>query len=243
LLSSLLCFGGVVAQTQPNAETCQVGQKAAAIGFWTWPANSRVQVFIRNADFNADQLSSLLTALQNWNLTSETAGSGVKFEYQGPTAQERLCPGCLTIMRGRVFNKKSRHATELQAHSANDDQIITSALILVDPVLTNPKAILNAMVHELGHNLGLLDCYTCKPKSTVMNQFSAVNVPNEMERPTSCDVSQVRRVYEELKTIVRASPRNRAAISVDEGEEPVDDDTPVVMPQPAQRPPVQQRLD
>jgi hypothetical protein len=138
-------------------------------------------------------------------------------------------------MRGRVFDKTTRHATELSAYSARDNQIITSASIIVDPVLTNPKALLNALVHELGHNLGLLDCYTCKRKSTVMNQFEAMNVPNGMEGPTSCDIAQVKEAYKELKVLVRASPPVRKLMREDEGEEPVDDDTPVVVPTPATR--------
>jgi hypothetical protein len=138
-------------------------------------------------------------------------------------------------MRGRVFDKTTRHATELRAYSAKGNQIITFASIIVDPVLTNPKALLNALVHELGHNLGLLDCYTCKRKSTVMNQFEAVNVSNDMEKPTSCDIAQVREAYKELKMLVRASPSGRESMPVDEGEEPVDDDTPIVIPPTANR--------
>jgi len=200
-----------------------------------WAPGARVQVYVRSADFDTEQLPRLLTALQNWNSASEQTGSGVKFEYQGNTVQQRSCENCLTIMRGRVFDKTTRHATELSAYSARDNQIITSASIIVDPVLTNPKALLNALVHELGHNLGLLDCYTCKRKSTVMNQFEAVNMPNGMEGPTSCDIAQVKEAYKELKVLVRASPADRKSMPEDEGEEPVDDDTPVVVPTPATR--------
>jgi len=200
-----------------------------------WAPGARVQVYVRSADFDTEQLPRLLTALHNWNSASEQTGSGVKFEYQGNTVQQRSCENCLTIMRGRVFDKATRHATELSAYSARDNQIITSASIIVDPVLTNPKALLNALVHELGHNLGLLDCYTCKRKSTVMNQFEAVNAPNGMEGPTSCDIAQVKEAYKELKVLVRASPADRKSMPEDEGEEPVDDDTPVVVPTPATR--------
>ena len=222
----------VHAQSVTSPAPCRIGQQAPAIGFWRWAPNARVQVYVRSADFDPEQLPYVLTALHNWNSASEQTGSGVKFEYQGNTVQQRACENCLTILRDRVFDKSRRHATELKAYSARDNQIITSAAILVDPVLTNPKALLNALVHELGHNLGLLDCYSCKRKSTVMNQFEAVNVPNDMERPTSCDIAQVRQAYKELKLLVRASP-DRKSMPDDEGEEPVEDDTPVVVPAPA----------
>jgi len=226
----------VNAQGVTSPAPCRIGRDAPATGFWQWAPNARVQVYIRAADFDPEQLPYLLTALRSWNHASEQTGSGVKFEYQGNTVQERACENCLTILRGRVFDKTRRHATELRAYSERDNQIITSATILVDPVLTNSKALLNALVHELGHNLGLLDCYTCKRKSTVMNQFEAVNVPNEMELPTSCDVAQVRQAYKELKLLVRASPPDRKSMPQDEGEEPVEDDTPVVIPTPTKRP-------
>src|SRR6185503_13129547 len=119
-------------------------------------------------------------------------------------------------------DKVKRHATELQTYSARRDQIMTWAHIVIDPVLTNPKALTNAMAHELGHNFGLFDCYSCKDKSTVMNQFKSVNVPNDMEGPTECDIAQVRAAYKELAVRVRPSPQILEV--VDEGEEPEDDD-------------------
>ncbi len=61
-----------------------------------------------------------------------------------------------------------------------------------------------------------------------MNQFKAMNVPNDMAVPTACDIAQVREAYKELKVRVRPSPPNR----IDEGEEPVDDDTPIIIPKP-----------
>ena len=214
---------------------CRIGHEAAATGFWSWAPNARVRVYIRTADFNGEQLSQLLAGLKNWNSVSEQTGSGVKFEYEGGTAQPRACGNCLTILRERVFDKKTRHPLKLEAYSAADNQIITSATIFVDPVLTNPKALLNALVHELGHNFGLLDCYTCKHKSTVMNQFEALNVSNDMEKPTSCDVAQVKEAYRELKELARVAAEKRKPIVVDEGEEPVDDDTPIVVPAPPKR--------
>ena len=223
------------AQSKTSLESCRIGRQAPATGFWMWAPGAHVQVYVRSADFDPGQLPHLLTALHNWNNASEQTGSGVTFEYQGNTVQQRSCENCLTIMRGRVFDKATRHATELSAYSARDNQIITSASIIVDPVLTNSKALLNALVHELGHNLGLLDCYTCKRKSTVMNQFEAMNVSNGMEGPTSCDIAQVKEAYKELKVLVRASPPVRKLMREDEGEEPVDDDTPVVVPTPATR--------
>lgn len=209
---------------------CQVGQQAPAIGFWTWAANTRVKVYIVLTDFKSEELPYILKVLENWNSASEVTGSGVKFEYQGSANEQFSCENCLTIMRGPVFDKTGRHVTELRAFSVRHDQIISYTAIVIDPKLTNLKALANAVAHELGHSLGLLDCYTCQKKSTLMNQFKAMNVPNDMAKPTSCDIAQVREAYKELKVRVRPSPPNRNLI--DEGEEPEDDDTPIVIKKP-----------
>jgi hypothetical protein len=63
-----------------------------------------------------------------------------------------------------------------------------------------------------------------------MIKFKDVNVSNEMDGPTGCDLAQVKAVYEYLNEL---KPRRSAKPPiVDEGEEPVEDDTPVVIPKP-----------
>jgi hypothetical protein len=220
----------IAAQT-PVVAACRVGVQAPAFGFWTWAPHSTVKVYILTADFQPEELSYLLEPVHNWNSVLEATGSGVKFVYLGATLTPLYCENCLTIMRGRVFDKTRRHATELRTYSARRDQIVTYASIVIDPMLTNPKALTNAIAHELGHNLGLLDCFTCKQKSTVMNQFKLVNVSNDMEGPTACDIAQVRAAYRELAIRVRPSPQPGQLLR-DEGEEPIDDDTPIVVPKP-----------
>ena len=234
LLVLLVVFGARNVSTRAGVVSgpCRVGHQAPAIGFWTWATNARVKVYVRSEDFNAEQTAFIVTALQNWSEVSELTASGVKFEYQGDTRHESACDNCLTVTRGPVFDKSKRHATELRVFSAHSDQIINYALIIVDRDLTNPKAILNAMAHELGHNMGLLDCYNCESGSTLMNQFKAMNVSNYMERPTPCDIAQVKEAYKELKIRIRRSPTRGHSLYEDEGEDPVDDDTPIVVPQP-----------
>jgi len=226
LLASAFSLAG---QT-PALAQCKVGRTSSAFGFWTWAANSKIKVYTLGSDFTEIELPFVLKPLQTWNAVSEVTGSGVKFDYVGSIAAPLYCENCLTIMRGEVFDKTRRHATELRAYSAHGDQIMTWAQIVIDPVLTNPEALTNAMAHELGHNFGLVDCYSCKSKSTVMIQFKTANEPNKMEGPTACDVAQVQAAYKELAVRVRPSPTVKEV--VDEGEEPEDDDTPVVIKKP-----------
>ena len=224
------CSISAAAQT-PAPAPCKVGVRAPAFGFWTWATGAHVKVYVRIPDFSPAEIPYLLAPLQTWDAAHEQSGSGVRFEYQGTTLEQMLCVNCLTIQRGKVFGKIKRHAAELQALSIQNNQIITYASIVIDPVLTRLEALTNTMAHELGHSFGLLDCYTCQQKSTVMAQLKTLNVSNDMQGPTACDLAQIQAGYRELKIHPRPSPTALVA-DADEGEEPVDDDTPIVTRKP-----------
>jgi len=231
ILSALFTILITVASLAAQPSSCKVGVAAAPVGFWTWAPESTIKVYVLGSDFEPNEIEYLLTPLATWNAVAVTTGSNVKFDYQGITSAPLFCENCLTIVRGQVFDKSKRHLTELKTYSASRNRIMTWATIVIDPLLKNPRTLTNALVHELGHSFGLLDCYSCKPDSTVMLQFKAVNVPNDMNRPSACDVTQVKLAYQtlaaQLKRVTQPKP-----LPVDEGEEPVDDDTPIVVRKP-----------
>jgi hypothetical protein len=231
LISVLLIILATWLQLRAQTKRCEVGVQAPPVGFWTWPTGSQVKVYVVESDFEPGEVSSLLAPLASWNAVSEVTGSRVKFEYAGTAASPRYCENCLSIERGAVFDKQKRHLTELRAYSTRADRMLSWASIVIDPALTNPKALTEAVAHELGHNFGLFDCYSCRAKTTVMNQFGLINVPNEMPGPTACDVAQVKLAYK-LSALQSSRAPLAKKISSDEGEEPVDDDTPIVVPKP-----------
>ena len=233
LAAVLIIFAALAVQVlaQPS---CKVGVEAAPVGFWTWTPKSNIEVYVLAGDFSDRDRGYLLAPLANWNAVSDATGSNVRFEYKGTTVTPLRCENCLTIRRGQVFDKSNRHLTELQTYSAERNQIMTWAGIVIDPRLTAPNTLTNAVAHELGHSFGLLDCYSCKQGSTVMNQFKSVNVSNDMNGPTGCDVAQVKRVYDVVTAKLKQTPRAKPVV-VDEGEEPVEDDTRVVVPRPHYR--------
>jgi hypothetical protein len=211
-----------------SVSRCSVGVNAAAFGFWTWAPKTHVRVYILQSDFKSEEIPYLLTPVRMWDAVWESTGSGVRLDYAGTTPAPVLCQNCLTIMRAPIFNRKTRHGSELEAHSKLGNQIVTHAFMLIEPTITNPKALTNAVAHELGHSFGLLDCYHCKDRSTVMNKLKRMNDSNDMEGPTLCDIAQVRNAYNELR--IRVGPAPAGNIEVDDGEEPIEDDTPLVRP-------------
>jgi hypothetical protein len=210
---------------------CKVGVQAPAVGFSAWSPKSEINVYILENNFEDGELPFLFTALDAWNAVSDLTGSKVKLEYKGTTAVPLNCENCLTIRRGPVFDKSNRRLTTLTALSEPKNRIITWANITIDPLLTNPRTLTNAVAHELGHSFGLLDCYSCKARSTVMIKFTDVNVSNEMDGPSDCDLAQVKSVYQSLAVELK-NRRLAKPIVVDVGEDPVEDDTPVVIPKP-----------
>jgi hypothetical protein len=218
LLVGLLCTA-VRAQEAP----CKTGKQAPEFGFWSWAAGRHVKVYLRKDDFSPAEQRQLLTPFAQWNAVSRLTTANVAFDFQGETDAPRTCDNCLTITRERVFEQTRRHATELRAHSARSNRVITHAVIAVDRSLVDPQALVSAVAHELGHSFGLLDCYTCKSRTTVMSQLPELNVGNELEGPTACDILQVRRVYKGLQKRLA-----QATVAPDEGEEPEDDETPIV---------------
>jgi hypothetical protein len=216
--------------SDPDLPRCVVGRTSAPIGFWTWPANSQVNIYLREPDFSADYVSAVRVAVQNWDAAAAENGSNVHFTFHGLTRETRTAHGDMTITRGDVYDKKVKHLALLEAHSLRSDQLIDYALVVVDIRVKNPDVLTNVMAHEIGHSLGLLDCYECQSKTTAMGLMKTSNEPNGIDGPTGCDKIGVRAAYRELALHVRPSP---TALTVnkpptDPGEDPEADDTPII---------------
>lgn len=178
---------------------CIVGRTAPPIGFWTWPANTRVNIYLREPDFSESDVAAVILAVQNWDASATENGSHVRFTFRGLTRQTRTAHGDMTIIRKTVYDKKRRQRALLEAHSRQRDRFIDYALILVDPSVQNTGMLTNVVAHELGHSLGLLDCYQCRNLSTAMGLLKAGDESNGIEGPTSCDKREVMMAYEGLE--------------------------------------------
>lgn len=214
----------------PAASPCIIGRTAPASGFWTWPANSRVKIYLRAPDFSEADVSAVRIAVQNWDASAVENGSSVRFAVGGLTRETKFGAGEMTLVRGDVYDKKLRHLALLQAHSLKENQLIDYAVLVVDSKVTNPDVLTNVMAHEIGHSLGLLDCIKCSSGSSAMGLMKGNGESNGIEGPTACDKAGVETAYRELLARVRPAPELPL---VDEGETPEEDDTPVVERKPS----------
>jgi hypothetical protein len=212
-----------------SSTPCVIGHTSAPTGFWTWPANTQVSVYLREPDFSADYVAAVRIAIENWDAAAVENGSNVRFSFHGLTREAKLSRGDLTIVRGAIYDKKVRHLALLEAHSSANNQLIDYALVIVDISVKDHDVLTNVMAHEIGHSLGLLDCYRCRTGSTAMGLLKSAGKSNGIEGPTPCDNTSVSTAYKELALHVRPAPTAVQSVgSVDQGEEPEADDTPIV---------------
>jgi hypothetical protein len=234
LLLIAVAFANTLPKTRANEARnapgrCVVGHTSPATGFWTWPANSQVNVYLRQPDFSAADVSAVEVAVQNWDTSAVENGSNVHFTVRGLTRETKTGTAEMTLVRGDIYNKKQRHLALLEAHSLRQDQLIDFALVIVDSRLKSTEVLTNVIAHEIGHSLGLLDCVKCSGGSTAMGMMKGVSESNGIQGPTACDKARVSEAYRELLVRVRPAPKSLlASQAVDEGEEPEEDDTPIV---------------
>jgi hypothetical protein len=190
---------GYEGRTENVMGPCIVGRTAPPIGFWTWPANTRVNIYLREPDFSESDVAAVRVAVENWDASATENGSHVRFIFRGLTRQTRDAHGDMTIIRKAVYDKKRRQRAVLEAHSRQRDRFIDYALILVDPSVRNTGMLTNVVAHELGHSVGLLDCYGCNSRSTAMGLLKAGDESNGIEGPTFCDSREVMAAYQGLK--------------------------------------------
>lgn len=233
ILAALTAISALAQLNEAVLSTCDAKVEASDYSLPAWAENAKVKVYILNADFNPSEIAAILPPLFNWSAIAEGSGSRVTFLYSGTVAVPQDCLNCLTIMRGRV-HENQKHAAELHAYVIPGEPIILHALLLLDPIIPNLTALTNAVAHELGHNFGLPDCFSCKGHNTVMG---LIRTSDGFVGPTACDVTRVRRIYDHARIQTARLKKDKPArvakiVPVDEGEEPVDDDTPIVLKEP-----------
>jgi hypothetical protein len=195
-LSLLMWAGPVTSASGPEStatmpKQCRPGKTSTESFGWRWRPNARVRVYYLKGDFKAEETAALARAISNWNTALREIDSRIALVNGGERAGVAEDDASITVMRG-VPKGKDR-VGQLKLYSMSNG--VTRATLIVSPAVTDPNALTSLMAHELGHSLGLGDCYGCKRGTTTMAAFKGVNEGNDVYSPSECDKYVVAQGY------------------------------------------------
>jgi hypothetical protein len=180
-----------------------VGKTSPESRGWHWKDGSRVRVFFLKGSFTESESKALSIAINNWNSALGEIDSHVSFLSSGERDNISAAgEPSVTIFRGTP--RKSERLGEIKFHSVSNGAVHLT--VTISPVVTELKALTSLLTHEIGHSLGLSDCYECKRGTTAMSAFKGDNEGNNVFAPSECDKYVVAAGYAS-QTIAQAGPR------------------------------------
>jgi hypothetical protein len=162
---------------------CRPGKTSAEALGWRWRAGTAVRIQYLADNFDATELTALSRAVANWNAALAETSSGVVFLRDEENALASRTGGFIVVQRGIPRGKE--RVGELTFHSLFNGRV--KLAITINPVVTDLEALTSLMTHELGHSLGLADCYECRRGTTAMAAFKSTNKGNDVFEPSECD--------------------------------------------------------
>lgn len=167
----------------PMPKQCQPGKTSPEGLGWRLSANKPVRVYYLKDSFDDAQTAALARGVANWNRALEEIYSPVTFINGGvrdAVAREELT---ITVMRG--VPKSKERVGEIKFYTKPNGSVRMS--VIISPAVTDLNALTSLMTHELGHAMGLADCYGCKRGTTAMSAFRGKNKGNDVYEPSACD--------------------------------------------------------
>jgi hypothetical protein len=162
---------------------CQPGKTSPEAHGWRWKQGTPVRVYYLKDHFTAAEAEALARAVNNWNNALREMGSQIDFVIGGERASVATNNGSVTVMRGIPRVRERVGETKFYSMSNGAARLT----MIINPVVTNLDALTSLMTHELGHSLGLADCYECRRGTTAMAAFKGNNKGNEVYEPSVCD--------------------------------------------------------
>jgi hypothetical protein len=191
---------------------CATPPKLSDTNGATWSRGGPVNVVINSSDFTAEQQTAIQNAFRAWeNANTSGNSSGVTFTFSTGTARP-TGNNTFYVSRGSTTTGGAT-AISFNGSPSSTGNITTRAATVVDSTMTNPAAITNLMIHEIGHTFGLGDCLACPHGSSIMSSYqtdcSCPSVPCDqnagfngmrwgcpsLQGPTPCDNSVVNGNY------------------------------------------------
>lgn len=162
---------------------CQPGKTSPEAHGWRWKQGTPVRVYYLKDNFSVGEALALSRAVNNWNEALKEMDSQVSLMIGGERESVAKDNGSVTVMRGIPRVRERVGETKFYSMSNGTARLT----MIINPVVTDLGALTSLMTHELGHSLGLADCYECKRGTTAMAAFKSNNKGNEVYEPSVCD--------------------------------------------------------
>ena len=162
---------------------CRRGKTSAEALGWRWKPGTQVKVYYLKDNFSAAETEALSRAVNNWNKALQEIGSPMAFVISGEREGVATKDASITVLRG-IPRVKIR-VGEARFYALSNGVIRLT--VTINPVVTDLSALTSLLTHELGHSLGLADCYKCQRGTTAMAAFKSNNQGNDVYEPSACD--------------------------------------------------------
>jgi len=162
---------------------CRRGKTSAEALGWRWKPGTQVKVYYLKDNFSAAETEALSRAVSNWNKALQEIGSPMAFVISGEREGVATKDASITVLRG-IPRVKIR-VGEARFYALSNGVIRLT--VTINPVVTDLSALTSLLTHELGHSLGLADCYGCRRGTTAMAAFKSNNQGNDVYEPSACD--------------------------------------------------------
>jgi hypothetical protein len=162
---------------------CRPGKTSTEALGWRWKPNTRVRLYYLKSNFSDAEAQALSRAVNNWNNALREIDSHIVFIIGGERESVVEDNASITVMRGMPKGKE--RLGEIKFYSMSNG--VNRMVVTISPVITDLNALTSLMVHEIGHSLGLADCYGCRRGTTTMSAFKDDNKGNDVYEPSECD--------------------------------------------------------
>jgi hypothetical protein len=167
----------------------------------TWARSAPIVVNINPNDFPTPELRAAIRQAFI-NFQSSPASNGVTFSYTY-NSTPTVGPGNVQTINAFQVNRPTNYsygAAQAAVGGGAAGNTRTSAFVDINPLVTDPVALTQAMAHEIGHTFGLNDCNNCAPGTSIMTLFPPGQYNNTTYGrvgPSSCDASAISDIYME----------------------------------------------
>jgi hypothetical protein len=176
-------FANARGETTAMPKQCQLGKTSPASFAVRWKPDATVNVYFLKNSFTDAEIAALSRSVKNWNNALSEMDARVLFRLAGESESVVKESASVTLLRG--IPRGAERLGEIRFHLMPKNSLRVD--VTISPAVTDLNALTSLLTHELGHSLGLADCYECRRGTTAMSAFRGSNKGNDVYEPSACD--------------------------------------------------------